>query len=28
LQRHTKELASNPEQWMPWSYRKALEGVF
>jgi transposase len=26
LQRHAKELAANPSQWMPWNYRDALAG--
>ncbi len=25
LQRHAKELAANPAEWMPWNYREALE---
>jgi hypothetical protein len=25
LQRHARELAANPAQWMPWNYREALE---
>jgi transposase len=24
LQRHARELAANPAQWMPWNYREAL----
>jgi len=26
LQKHAAELPSNPERWMPWNYRDALEG--
>jgi transposase len=25
LQRHARELASNPDEWMPWNYRQTLE---
>jgi hypothetical protein len=24
LQRHARELASNPAEWMPWNYRETL----
>ena len=27
LERHAEELASHPEQWMPWNYRSTLEGI-
>ena len=27
LERHTTEAASNPQDWMPWNYRKTLEGM-
>ena len=27
LQRHADELASNPQDWMPWNYRETLEAV-
>jgi len=27
LERHADELASNPQDWMPWNYRKTLEGM-
>ncbi len=27
LQRHADELASNPQDWMPWNYRETLEGI-
>ncbi|MFH1265360.1 MAG: IS66 family transposase [Planctomycetota bacterium] len=27
LERHADELATNPQQWMPWNYRLALEGM-
>ena len=25
LQRHSRELAANPAEWMPWNYRQTLE---
>jgi hypothetical protein len=25
LQRHARELAANPAEWMPWNYRETLE---
>jgi len=25
LQRHARELAVNPAEWMPWNYREAIE---
>jgi hypothetical protein len=25
LQRHARELAARPTEWMPWNYRKTLE---
>ncbi len=25
LQRHARELAANPVEWMPWNYRETLE---
>jgi hypothetical protein len=25
LQRHAAQLSSNPQQWMPWSYRATLQ---
>ena len=25
LQRHARELAGNPAEWMPWNYRQRLE---
>jgi hypothetical protein len=27
LERHTTEAASNPQNWMPWNYRKTLKGM-
>jgi transposase len=27
LQRHAQELAANPAEWMPWSYREALDRI-
>jgi transposase len=27
LERHAGEVASHPEQWMPWNYRNTLEGI-
>lgn len=27
LQRHARELAANPSEWMPWNYRAALARV-
>ena len=27
LERHAAEVASHPEQWMPWNYRITLEGI-
>ncbi|HEX4322049.1 MAG TPA: IS66 family transposase [Acidobacteriaceae bacterium] len=27
IQRHAKELAANPPEWMPWNYRKTLESL-
>jgi len=27
LQKHAKELAPNPEQWMPWNYRATLARI-
>ena len=27
LQRHARELATSPAEWMPWSYRQALARI-
>jgi transposase len=27
LERHTADLAANPQRWMPWNYRETLEGM-
>jgi len=27
LQRHARELATNPAEWKPWNYRKTIEGA-
>ena len=27
LERHAGELASHPEQWMPWNYRTTLQSI-
>jgi hypothetical protein len=27
LERHAEELSANPRDWMPWNYRKTLEGM-
>ena len=27
LQKHSKELAAHPIEWMPWNYRDALERI-
>ena len=27
LQRHAKELASTPQNWMPWNYRETLDAI-
>ncbi len=26
LQKHVKEVKSNPSQWMPWNYRETMKG--